>query len=490
MEAMNKLKEEKQAVVLEAIAAKCNDATSTISLLPPIMKEIGTALRNGAELKATILTGGLTNFTYMIYTDSQDLKLFAKLSFPYTHAMQDNPCPLTRADSEFAMMKLFQELAPGCVAVPYFCLDIHEAAEHGDTLKLLVAEWVASKEQFGNQFIDGAVDPRTAISLAKSLAALHCSQKVKIDFNEEIRPFVSSIDPIIKVVLGGYIAAHPAPDRVAKVAQEVITQAKLDEAFANYQSRVNERGHIVHGDFHVFNIMVGAKPSPETLERFPPEGNVVVCDWELSHVGPAGRDLGPFQAFPYSCIFAHEINGDSQCADNISNFLDNLWKEYDAQLFAHGKSDEDVRHAYRDALVFCGLYMIAYSALGIHVNFLPIESTTTNTTDVLLAKVKESIGVMGLKVFVLGCGGDTANLSLKDLRSKVKAAVDEEVELLGQGTDHNPNRRKRRSSVLRSSGVRVSDGHIHITGLDREAFVALANLADSGAEPGHTDDEE
>lgn len=472
---MNKHKEQKKALVLGTLATMCrSDGAEPY----PAMKDIGVALtKNGDELKAKILTGGLTNFTYMIYTDSQDSKLFAKLSFPYSHIMPDQTCPLVRADSEFHMMKLFQEVAPGCAAVPYCCLDIK--GDDGVALKLLVTEWVPSNEQFGNQFIDGAVDPRTATGLAQSLASLHCSKdKVAIDFNEEIRPYVSSIDPIIQMVLQGYLMADPAPDRICQVAQE-LSKTKVEEAFASYQSRVHQREHIIHADFHVFNIMVGAKPSPETLERFPPEGNVVICDWELSHVGPAGRDMGPFQAFPFACIFSHEINGNTQGVQDIMTFLDTFWKEYDFQLVARGKSGEtDVCHAYRDSLVFCGLYMIAYAALGVHMNFLPIDGASNPDA---LNKVKQSIGVLGLKLFVLGSGSDPCSSALlSDLRSKVRMAVDEELSLLGAGVGSKPKRR--RSSALRSSGVRVSDGHIHVTGMDRDSFIAMVNLVDTTAE--------
>ena len=48
-------------------------------------------------------------------------------------------------------MEMFEGIAPGSVAKPYFCDDVQGC-------KLLVAQWSKSDEQFGNQFIDGIVD--------------------------------------------------------------------------------------------------------------------------------------------------------------------------------------------------------------------------------------------------------------------------------------------------------------------------------------------
>ena len=260
-------------------------------------------------LTAKILTGGLANFTYCIFTEGQDTKLFAKLSFPYAHFFPDKACP-------------FQELAPGSVATPYHCLDIK-----GDTedMKLLLTEWSTTIEQYGNQFIDGAVDPRTAVRLAKCTAALHCSKSVSKDFNQDISAYASTFDDVVKGILDGLASANPAPDRVAALVQEYGAD-KVGDMFALYRARVMEHDCPVHGDFHTFNIMVGGKPNPETLERFPTDGNVVIGDWEVCHVGPAGRDLGPFQAFPYSCIIAHTINENPMGAQDIFNFLDSMWK--------------------------------------------------------------------------------------------------------------------------------------------------------------------
>jgi thiamine kinase-like enzyme len=47
-------------------------------------------------------------------------------------------------------------------------------------------------------------------------------------------------------------------------------------------ARYHERDCLIHGDSHVFNILVEAKPSIEELEDFGPNGTMVLCDWEMA----------------------------------------------------------------------------------------------------------------------------------------------------------------------------------------------------------------
>jgi hypothetical protein len=150
----------------------------------------------------------------------------------------------------------------------------------------------------------------------------------------------------------------------------------------------------VHGDLQVFNILVGKKPSIETLEQFDDKSADVICDWEMSHCGPRGKDLGFFQAFPLSCALAHSINGDKHApAENILNFLDTVWEEYATVVMDKwGKSSKEMYSTYRDdVLGFCSLFALGYYHVGFHMNFLPIDEG--NVQD--LTKVKESIGFLG-----------------------------------------------------------------------------------------------
>jgi hypothetical protein len=69
-----------------------------------------------------------------------------------------------------------------------------------------------------------------------------------------------------------------------------------------------------------------------------------------------------------------------------------------------------------------------------------------------------------------GFGGDDQHLSLGELRSKFRVTVGDEVALLR--AVKKPTRRNRRSSMLRSSGRRVSDSFIIFQNMERISFVS------------------
>eukprot|EP00985_Skeletonema_marinoi_P027320 scaffold22244_cov73-Skeletonema_marinoi.AAC.1 len=60
----------------------------------------------------------------------------------------------------------------------------------------------------------------------------------------------------------------------------------FDANFADF----NKSDCLIHSDSHAFNILVEAKPDEQDLERFAPDGTVVICDFEMTSVGPFGRD--------------------------------------------------------------------------------------------------------------------------------------------------------------------------------------------------------
>ena len=188
----------------------------------------------------------------------------------------------------------------------------------------------------------------------------------------------------------------------------------------------------------------------------------------------SGKDLGQFMGFPYSCIFAHTINGNKSGAGDVENYINTMWEEYFKVMKEKGnKSSEDIAKIYRDHLIFKGVYMLAYYGLDLHMNFLPIDEANVEDR----TKTKESIGMIGFKCFELGCNWkDEPNLALEELKARHKAWVDDEVAILLAA--HKPARRGtrgRRSSMLRQTGRRVSDGHLHVQGLDRESFKELQN---------------
>lgn len=75
---------------------------------------------------------------------------------------------------------------------------------------------------------------------------------------------------------------------------------------ANYAD-FNKSDCLIHSDSHAFNILVEAKPDEQDLDLFAPDGTVVICDFEMTSVGPFGRDAGLVLAWPLACMVAHAL---------------------------------------------------------------------------------------------------------------------------------------------------------------------------------------
>ena len=148
-------------VVFDHILSKCTE-DNEFEDFRTMASFLKASDENKLEIK--VLTGGLANFSYQIFTsDGSTMKIYAKLTFGHMQLFPDTPCPLVRTENEFKMMKMFNEMTPGSVAKPYFCDDVGGTGKNGDAtppMKLLVAQWSKADEQFGNQFIDGVVDLR------------------------------------------------------------------------------------------------------------------------------------------------------------------------------------------------------------------------------------------------------------------------------------------------------------------------------------------
>jgi len=141
------------------------------------------------------------------------------------------------------------------------------------------------------QFIDGIVDARPVKKLAQTLALLHCSD-FDPEFNNNVRPCMRTIFPAMKEKLQELVALPEGEGgRVAELAKSYggdVCDLIIDANLANYE----DRDCLVHSDSHAFNILVEAKPEVSTLERFGPNGDVILCDWEMVFAGPIGRDIG------------------------------------------------------------------------------------------------------------------------------------------------------------------------------------------------------
>ncbi|KAL7449329.1 hypothetical protein ACHAWC_001394, partial [Mediolabrus comicus] len=162
----------------------------------PIFREIYQAIESNddSELKADVLTGGVTNYSYKLYvTNCPELCLFAKLSFAYAAWNPDRSAhfDLQRTSNEYEIMKTFSKIKPECVVAPLACYDIEQ---DGQKMKLLVTEYSKADEQFANQHIEGSVDIRLAPKLADMLAAIHNMQGIDPTFNDQCKLNVAGLN--------------------------------------------------------------------------------------------------------------------------------------------------------------------------------------------------------------------------------------------------------------------------------------------------------
>merc|ERR1712238_217478 len=278
-----------------------------------------------------------------------------------------------------------------------------------------------------------------------------------------------------------------------------IGEKTLDQVLIRYRESLNRTDCYIHGDCYLFNMLVKPAPTMESIiqsfqddtdveyndsndnsgnNKNDTDGNIALIDWEMSTVGPIGKDIGSFYAFPLACVFAHVINGDyTGSGQSILKFLDILWKEYTTSiLLPPGKKGVDsVDDIYHQLLGYCGVSTIAYSFLGFHMEYLPIDGNRTNN----LRRIKESLGIIGLKFMNIGFAGSHDGISGRDsdghgdsageekltltaLQKKFNEIIKEEINRLIPDEVPRPNKRQkslRRCSLLRQSGRRVSDAH-------------------------------
>lgn len=199
---------------------------------------------------------------------------------------------------------------------------------------------------------------------------------------------------------------------------------------------------------------------------------MVLCDWEMSFVGPRGKDAGWFQSFPIAAALSHAAHGHrEEMAANVFEHVVAFWEEYEKVLRASGRDEDLIRETYLSTLGWTGFMMLAYNMMGIHMNYIPTDDIPEATKD----KVIGSIGYIGFKLselsFVKIDSSPAANMSLADLkkfyRDLVKGEIDE-LSMAGAGQKVRPHR----ASMLRTSGRRVSDAAVYETAALR-ASVAL-----------------
>jgi len=452
-------KKEKQRLVVDAVASHCS-VDSSFEDLRVIADAI---LQHGDTLEIENLAGGYTNYTYKLFLGSDPSKaLFSKLCFPraFWNPDPDLHYDVQRTENEYIMMERFAKLAPGCVATPYFIIDI-------DDMKLLVAQWSPADEQMANQFIDGSVDLRVAKNLASSVATLH-SMEVDPEFNTDARECMVSVFPAMKEELLSYLIIGGDGDdddppstknkravQLAKEFGEDLCHFIFDACTESYRSKECA----VHSDLHAFNVLVEKKPDVQYLEEFGPNGSFVICDWEMAMSGPLGVDMGRVYSIPVACMMAHAIQGNDDVAKGIVLFMDTYWDHYQDTIKTlirgdHNDKEHDdfLRKSYRNGMGWLGWKLFGMSFYGWFIPFLPIEDPEVDA-------LKESLMVLSLELIRWGFGGYEEGLSIQELSARLHATLENELLFIQKDRQQRsmPTNRRRRSSVLRETNLRVSD---------------------------------
>eukprot|EP00986_Skeletonema_menzelii_P001113 scaffold304_cov80-Skeletonema_menzelii.AAC.7 len=443
----------KRELVVNTIIQR--SASSSHQILQDIKKAATLSSATGSSvIEAIVLSGGYTNYSYKIFVpDQPHLCLFAKLTFeravwnPDKDALYD----LQRTVNEYEMISTFSKIKPDCVVAPLALWDVeHE----GQKMKLLVTMWSKADEQFSNQFIDGSIDPRAAPKVANALAAINSMKDYDPHFNEQVKSYLDpSFQQLRSSVEDLCLKSKPqsrTEHYCAKMGTDVLLKV-LDANHADFKR--NEC--LIHSDSHAFNILVEAKPDEQDLDLFAPDGTIILCDFEMTSVGPFGRDAGYVLSWPLACMVAHAIkNTESNANIQIRRFIETFLKCYLSEMSC-GRTAEEMAYMYRRCFGWAGLFMVAvfYSSEGFIGEAPGAENKEAREY------IRDSMGVLGLKLVRLCYDTDYVpeRTSLTDLTALFNALVDEE--LTQAYALSTPKRRvqPRKSSLLRISNRRISD---------------------------------
>ena len=438
-----------------ASAAIEESSSSTIPLFREIHQAI-EAKNDNSELKADVLTGGVTNYSYKVYvTNHPELCIFAKLSFAYAAWNPDRSAhfDLQRTSNEYEIMNTFSTHKPECVVAPLACYDI----EHdGQKMKLLVTEFAKADEQFANQHIEGSVDIRLAPKLADMLATIHNMQGIDPSFNDQCKLNVSGLNELIlKYVKETSCASTTPKDRTEKYMVETGGDVMIKAVQTMHYEYLNCRDCLQHGDCHVFNTLVESKPSIEKLEAFGPNGDFVQCDWEMSFVGPKGLDVGVCLSYPIMCMMVHAKNGHTDAVLSIKTYAATLLDCYEQRMVEAGKTYEEMFDIMRHAVGWCGCFFFqVFYYLRVFLDTLPVNSEDDREF------IRDTMGALGLKMIRVCYDNDfcTEISRSVEVRRVFMSLLEEEVASIAQS--RSPGLQPRRLSSLRASNRRVSDASL------------------------------
>ncbi|KAL3938611.1 MAG: hypothetical protein SGARI_001677 [Bacillariaceae sp.] len=446
----------KLEILIQHLEPLCNDDAEHEQL-----RKIGKALRYGDKLTGKALSGGYTNFSYKVFLESDpSVAVFAKVGFTFAIWAPDRSVfyDLDRMATEYECMQRFsKELGEEdpCVPTPFALINISK------DIRALVAEWVApSDEQWAHQFIEGEVDDRPLMKCAQALARVNLAQCPNPDinkgFNDCFKEICDGTDELYLELL-----ESPASDDRAVEYAKLMGHDRLLAALKGWHDADNSQECFVHGDAHVFNMMVERKPDACNLENFGPNGKLYICDWEMVNKGDKGNDVGRFFSFPILAAGFLASRGHGASADGLLDTMRQFWEEYKRVMVAEGNnSEKELASILLSAIGYCGWFSsFVYYLCKYFLDYHNKDGLTENEVEQVMA----SNGLIALKSMEM-CyleHSKHALLDLEDLEELFFSGLIKQELLHLENTigaaSMNRKAARRRSSLLRCSERRASD---------------------------------
>ena len=371
---------------------------------------------------------------------SDGVVLFAKVCFSYALWSSDRSkqMDLGRQNCEYAALQHFEHALriqendnQPIVPKPYVVLDL---APH---TRALVTQWCPSADTpWAQQFAQGCVDRRIVPKVAKALAIINTTphsddeichsdqaqeqKEEKEDsssrlfmstfptsFNQKLKDFMfglnSNREKLYDIML--FNENEPPKDECIRYLQQDLGRDRFLEAVQNMQVAMQRTDCLLHGDFHVFNILVEAQPplyessnNDNDNNDDQSKGRVYLCDWEFAHVGPHGRDIGTLQSFPLLCAYLFAVRGELDKALGILACLQELWASYSGLLSdgcnkGGAKANSHMMEVFRASLGFNGsVAFFLYYLFRAHLEHIDTTGLTTGQVDQVITKV----GMLGI----------------------------------------------------------------------------------------------
>lgn len=177
-------------------------------------------------------------------------------------------------------------------------------------------------------------------------------------------------------------------------------QEQLDSLIDTAAEEYVNRECINHSDAQCFNLLVEKKPGIEELELFGPNGDICLCNWEMSTASPHGCDAGIFQCWPVVCALYHAAHGQKEAAYDCLSCCIKFWDEYSQIMVEKGGKDKAfLIKDFCSSMGFCSFYLfIVFYEIGLLIENLPMDQLSPE----LVTKTKGAIGLLGLKLMEYG----------------------------------------------------------------------------------------